>query len=303
MFQSCEICGADDWKFTYKGPVRAGAFGTEVKEGKVAVCGECGVARLAEELCFNAQSYETEAYRVAMDQGLSAEDFFLNADPIQIHHLAAAWPLPLRGRVIADIGCGGGSFIDHVAGLASKIIAIEPSTLYHDSLRKRGYETFSYAADAVKARPESVDFAVSFQVIEHVLNPREFLGEIVALLKPGGSLLIATPNREDILMKLLPEEFPSFFYRVVHRWYFDRASLRRCVETVEAGVLKVEMERFLHTYGMSNALSWMKERRPAGNLRLPGIDGTADALWNSYLETSGQADTLFILARKTGNMA
>ena len=103
-------------------------------------------------------------------------------------------------------------------------------------------------------------------------------------------------------MKLLSEEFPSFFYRIAHRWYFDRASLRRCIEAVEGRALLVEVERFLHTYGMSNALSWMKERRPTGNRRLPGIDGTADALWNSYLETSGQADTLFILARKPGQI-
>lgn len=299
MFRHCEICGIDDWKITYEGPVRAGAFGTQVKDGKVAMCGGCGAARLAEDLCINAKSYENEAYRVAMAQGLTVADFFSHADPIQIHHLAAAWPLPLRGRVIADIGCGAGSFIDHVAGLASRIIAIEPTALYHDSLRQRGYEIYSYAADAVKARAESVDFAVTFQVIEHVLNPHEFLSDIAALLKPGGFLLIATPNRDDILMKLLPDEFPAFFYRIVHRWYFDRASLRRCVQAVG---LQVDTERYLHTYGISNALSWMKERRPTGNQRLPGIDGTADTLWNSYLETSGQADTLFILARKPSQM-
>lgn len=301
MFQPCEICHTDNWKTAYEGPVRAGAFGKVVDEGKVAVCGGCGVARLAEEVCIDAKSYETEAYRVAMAQGLTAVEFFSHADPIQIHHLKAIWPLSLRGKVIADIGCGAGSFIDHVAGLASQIIAIEPTALYHDSLLERNYQVFSYAADAVKARPESVDFAVSFQVIEHVLNPRAFTAEIAALLKPGGYLLIATPNRDDILMKLLPEEFPPFFYRVVHRWYFDRASLRRCVEA--AGVLRVETERFLHTYGMSNALSWMKERQPVGNRRLPGIDGTADTLWNTYLEASGQADTLFILAQKPGQMA
>lgn len=291
MFQDCEICGTDKWEITYEGPIRVGAFGTHAEGGKIAVCGGCGVARLSEELSINAKSYESDAYRVAMDQGLTATDFFKHADPIQIHHLEVALPLSLRGQVIADIGCGAGSFIDHVSGLASQIIAIEPTTLYHDQLGRRGYEVYSYASDAVKARPESVDVAVTFQVIEHVLNPREFLCEIRALLKPGGTCLIATPNREDILMKLLPEEFPAFFYRSAHRWYFDRASLHRCVE---AAGLQVEAERFLHTYGMSNVFSWLKERRPTGNRRLPGISGVADNFWNSYLESSGQADTLFV---------
>lgn len=279
--------------------MRAGAFGTWVDDGEIRVCGGCCAARLSEKLSINAKSYETDAYRVAMAQGLTVADFFSHADPIQIHHLQVALPLSIRGGVLADIGCGAGSFIDHVAGLASKIIAIEPTALYHDSLRQRGYEVYSYASDAVKARPQSVDFAMSFQVIEHVLNPREFIAEIAALLKPGGTCLIATPNRDDILMKLLPKEFPSFFYRIVHRWYFERKSLRRCVE---AAGLEVEGERFVHTYGMSNALSWMKECRPTGNRRLPGIDAAADALWNSYLETSCQADTLFIQARKPSHL-
>lgn len=296
MFQPCEICGINDWHFFYEGPIRTGSFDTQTEGGKVALCGGCGVARLDEQFSIEVTAYEGDDYRIAMAQGLEVEDFFSHADPTQIHNLSAFWPLTLRGQVIADIGCGAGSFLDHVSGLADKVIAVEPTKRYHNSLRHRGYEVYSYAADAVKSHPEGVDLAVTFQVIEHVLNPRTFLTEIAALLKPGGALFIATPNREDVLMKLLPEEFPAFFYRTAHRWYFDRSSLRRCVE---AGGLQVDSERYLHTYGMSNAFSWMKERRPTGNTSLPGINNVADQLWSSYLETSGQADTLYVLAHKS----
>ncbi len=297
MFKPCEICGTNDWHFIYEGPVRTGAVVTRTEGGKVALCGGCGVARLNEELSIPALAYESDDYRTAMQQGLEVEDFFSHADPTQIHNLLAFWPLRLRGQIIADIGCGAGSFLDYVSGLADEVIAIEPTERYHNSLRQRGYEVYSYAADALKARPATVDLAVTFQAIEHVSNPRTFLSEIAALLKPGGALVIATPNREDILMKLLPEEFPAFFYRTAHRWYFDRSSLRRCVEA--GGRLQVESERYLHTYGMSNAFSWMKERRPSGNTTLPGINNVADQLWSSYLETSGQADTLYVLARNS----
>jgi len=43
----------------------------------------------------------------------------------------------------------------------------------------------------------------------------------------------------------------------------------------------------------------MKERRPTGNTRLYGINHVADQLWNGYLESTGQADNLFVLARKS----
>lgn len=197
--------------------------------------------------------------------------------------------------MIADIGCGAGSFLNHVEGLAEKIIAVEPTERYHSSLSSRGYDVFSYAADALTFYPEGVDIAVTFQVIEHVLNPCDFLAQIGALLKPGGVLIIATPNRNDVLLKLMPEEFPKFYYRTVHRWYFDHKSLRQCVEL--AG-LDFVSERYVQTYGMANVLLWLEERKPNGNSRMPGIDHTADHLWNGYLEATGQSDNIYIYARK-----
>ena len=275
--------------------MRTGSFGTKTDGGKVARCGGCDVDRLDETVNIAASAYESDNYRIAMEQGLGVDDFFSHADPVQIFNLSAFWPLNLRGKVIADIGCAAGSFLSHVSGLAGKIIAVEPTERYHKSLRQRGYDVFSYADDALITYKGGVDVAVTFQVIEHVKNPRAFLTEIAELLKPGGLLIIATPNRDDILMKLLPEEFPSFFYRTAHRWYFDRLSLIHCVKA--AGLL-VESERYLQTYGMSNALLWMKERRPSGNTRLPGVNDVADKLWHAYLEASGQADNLFVSARK-----
>ena len=295
-FENCEICGADNWNsIVYEGGVRSGSFGAQTEGGRVLRCGVCGVDRLDENTSIPASAYESDNYRIAMAQGLEAEDFFSHADPVQIHNLSAFWPLDIRGKVVADIGCGAGSFLSHVSGLAKKVVAIEPTERYHNSLRQRGYDVFSYATDALKLYPECVDLAVTFQVIEHVLNPRLFLAEIAALLKPGGLLIIATPNRDDILMRLLPEEFPPFFYRTAHRWYFDRLSLRH---VAEAAGLEVESERYLHTYGMSNMILWKKERRPKGNTRVPGINAVADELWGSYLESTGQTDTIYVLARK-----
>jgi SAM-dependent methyltransferase len=230
-----------------------------------------------------------------MAQGLKVEDFFKQADPVQIFNLTTFSPLSFRNKVIADVGCGAGSFLSHISGLAKSIIAIEPTELYHSSLRNHGYETFSYTSDALKAYPECADIAVTFQVIEHVQNPREFLTEIGGLLKPGGLLIIATPNREDILLKLLPDDFPAFYYRSAHRWYFDRLSLQKCVELAGFQVLS---ERYVHTYGISNALMWMRDRSPQGFSRLPGINEIADQQWSNYLEATGQSDNLYILAHK-----
>jgi len=255
----------------------------------------CGVSRLKVRDALEQKHYESDLYREKMGQGLSIDDFFRHADPIQIHHLGAFWPFSFRNKVVADVGCGAGSFLDHVAGLASEVVAIEPTELYHDSLSSRGYSVFSYADKAGAVFNGKVDVAVCFQVIEHVEKPVEFLKDIYSLLKDGGKLILATPNHDDILMKLLPELFPSFFYRRAHRWYFDKESLVYCVQK---GGLSVVDVQYKHTFGISNVFAWLRDKKPRGEIKIDGINESADLLWKSYLESSKQADTLFIMCEK-----
>ena len=41
----------------------------------------------------------------------------------------------------------------------------------------------------------SVDYVVSFQVTEHIQDDNSFLKEIYRVLKPGGSVILTTPNK------------------------------------------------------------------------------------------------------------
>lgn len=296
LFINCEICNTNSWKPLYEGKIRSGSFGSFEDNAVVGICSGCGVGRLAESNSISSKAYETKEYRDTLGQGLNVSDFFDHADPVQIHHLSSIGNYSFRNKIVADIGCGAGSFSDHISGLAEKIIAIEPTEMYHKSLRERGYEVYSYTKDAISTRSGSIDFAITTQVIEHVENPVVFLSDIFNLLKPGGTLVIATPNKNDIMLKLLPDEFSSFYYRKVHRWYFDNKSLSQ--SAIRAG-FNIESEKFLHTMNMSNMLSWLIQRVPTGNTNiLPGIDDKADTLWKTYLEISGQADTLFLTVSK-----
>lgn len=289
-FESCAICGRSDWVIAYRGPVRDGTFGALRENAVVARCCGCGVERLAEELCTPASIYETDEYRSKLRQELDSESHFRAHDELQIHTLKTIWPTNLRGKSIADISCVAGSLLDHLRGYTRNQIAVEPYDAYREGLAARGYRAYPYASDAVADWAGSVDLAFSIQVIEHTSDPRAFLEEIRPLLAPDGKLVISTPNRRDILFDLLPQEFPSFFYRVVHRWYFDAASLTNCAQL--AGCEVVQMHH-VHRYGMANALHWLRDRRPSGHDRLPGINALADSFWSGYLEQSGRADCLF----------
>lgn len=291
-FGACEVCGQHDWSEAYRGAIRDGAFGKLRQDAVIGHCGCCGAERLAEAHAKKDEFYEGEEYRRILAEPADADGFFAEHDILQLQNLEQLWPISLRGKIVADVGCAAGSFLDHVDGLVSTAVAIEPCMGYHDLLASRGYKVFPFASQAGDWRGK-VDWAFSFSVIEHVGDPRAFLGEMRELLKPDGRILISTPNREDILMSLLPDVYPSFFYRVVHRWYFDRASLAACAKY--AGLQVVDM-RCVHRFGLSNALIWLRDRKPGGRTKLPHIGKPLfDAMWARELEEEGAGDYLYAL--------
>jgi 2-polyprenyl-3-methyl-5-hydroxy-6-metoxy-1,4-benzoquinol methylase len=279
--------------------VRNGVFGQLTSsDAAIGRCLGCGVERLDEAHCYEDSLYAGAHYRQLLGEGTDADSFFAEHDILQLQNLSALWPDSLRGQVIADVGCAAGSFLDHVAGLAAETIAVEPCIGYHESLRARGYSVFPYAADAATSLGRRVDIATSFSCIEHVRDPRSFLAEIGTMLKPTGQLLVSTPNRADILMDLLPNDYPSFFYRSVHRWYFDVTSFARCAEL--AG-LRVVKSRVVHRFGLSNTLTWLRDRRPVGRSLLPHLDSPlVDRFWQSYLEQVGCGDYCYFWLTPAG---
>jgi SAM-dependent methyltransferase len=294
-FPACRICNQTDWQLIYSGPVRAGSFGDETEPTQVCSCKGCGIWQLAEDCTFNDDTYASEHYREAMGQGTEVADFFKAHDSYQPYNIKGVGELNYRNAVVADVGCGAGSFLDHISGLAKKVIAIEPTPLYHHSLKGRSYDVYPFTCDALKIEKNCVDIVTSFQVIEHVSEPVEFLKELSDLLADDGRIVIATPNRGDILLKLIPDEFMPFYFRSAHRWYFDKNSLTNCAE--KAGLI-VESCDFIHTFDMSNTLSWLKDKAPMGNKRLAGILPQMDQLWTTFLQTTEQADNIYVTLKK-----
>ena len=75
-FTICEICGAEDWRVVYEGPVRDGIFGTLRDGAGVARCNIFGTERLDERACPDEGFYETDAYRRKLKQELDAGAYF-----------------------------------------------------------------------------------------------------------------------------------------------------------------------------------------------------------------------------------
>ena len=127
---------------------------------------------------------------------------------------------------VLEIGTGSGYGIEIIAPEVNSYTTID---------KFKAEEISKLQADNVKFIPmkvppfqgiadHSFDFAVSFQVIEHIQDDRLFVSEVHRVLKPGGKFIVTTPNikmtltrnpwhvREytiDELEKLLLEKFDN----------------------------------------------------------------------------------------------
>jgi CMP-N,N'-diacetyllegionaminic acid synthase len=290
----CPVCAIGQAEIIYDGPVRAGVFGTFVP-GRISRCAGCGLDQLQVAQALDDEVYRTGEYREMVGETKDARGFLDLHDGEQLEKLPFVSPHLRRGAVVADIGCGGGAFLDLVKGLAGSTLAIELTESFHASLRARGHRVFPHADDCARSHASGVDLAVSFSVIEHVPDPVQFLRAIGALLRPSGRLVISTPNRNDLLMKQGLPDYQAFFYRLVHRFYFDAGSLRRTCE--RAGLEVVEL-RYQQRFGFSNFANWLAQKRPTGRNPEPLLSPAFDKIWRSELERDGVADYLYLVARR-----
>jgi 2-polyprenyl-3-methyl-5-hydroxy-6-metoxy-1,4-benzoquinol methylase len=289
MNDACAICGESNWSEAYVGPIRDGVFGRQ-RPGRVLRCGACLVEVLVEPAQPPEEYYSEGAYRSHVGEAPEVEHFFERHDHEQFRQFPLLQHLTVRHKRVADVGCGGGSFLDGLAGYAAETVAIEPARSYYPSLIERGHRVFPDVASASDVCGGRMDLVVCFSVIEHVGDPLSLLRGIHGLLAPGGTALVSTPNRGDILLAAGCEPYRQFFYRVVHKYYFEERSLRRAAE--RAGFRNCEIV-YRHRFGFSNFVGWLTEGRPTGHERSGLLDRRFDSHWCLALEHERRADYLY----------
>jgi SAM-dependent methyltransferase len=103
----------------------------------------------------------------------------------------------LRPRTIVDIGCGRGFLLQTLRDRLPGVVCygVELSPALSDRARRDGITVFD--ADFTAGIPlgdDLVDVAVMGEVIEHVFDPDACVEEARRVIKPGGALVVTTPN-------------------------------------------------------------------------------------------------------------
>jgi SAM-dependent methyltransferase len=113
------------------------------------------------------------------------------------HYVAAL----AKGKRVLDIACGEGYGAELLARTAASVVAVDAAADVLARARSRygdraNLEFRDGRCEAIPLEAGSVDFAVSFETLEHLENPERLLDELGRVLAPQGLLAISTPDRE-----------------------------------------------------------------------------------------------------------
>jgi SAM-dependent methyltransferase len=125
--------------------------------------------------------------------GLDVENYWFRRHEVVYRQLAQH----CAGRDVLEAGCGEGYGADLISRVARRVIALDydEATVAHVRARYRRVEVIHGNLAQLPLPDASVDVVVNFQVIEHLWDQAQFVGECARVLRPSGLLMVSTPNR------------------------------------------------------------------------------------------------------------
>ena len=138
-------------------------------------------------------SFEVEN-RALQSQGTSDAGIYEMAASALSEHFAGS-------GILVDVGCGSGQLRAFVSSFFDKYVGVDvirygefpDDCEFHQSDLNKPIQTLpDNCSDAVTA----------LEIVEHLENPRALFRELVRIVKPGGLILVSTPNQLSFLSLL-----------------------------------------------------------------------------------------------------
>jgi 2-polyprenyl-3-methyl-5-hydroxy-6-metoxy-1,4-benzoquinol methylase len=203
-----------------------------------------------------------------------------------------------RGTLL-EVGPGFGTFAEVATKSEAfgRVVAIEPTPEMAAACRARGVEIIEKRVEDVARDVNNADVVVSFEVIEHLFEPAEFVEQCGRLIPAGGLLVLTCPNGLGFDVAMLGAD--SLAVDAEHVNLFNPSSLSRLVERAGFEVLEVS------TPGRLDA-ELVRDVAMKGGVRLdPFLKRVLLDEWDTlgwsfqqYLAASNLSSHMWLVARK-----
>lgn len=155
--------------------------------------------------------------------------------------------LPLKGLRVLDIGCGGGLLCEPMTRLGAAVTGVDALERNLKTAKTHAQQMgleIDYRHGTIEQMVSEdetpFDVVLNMEVIEHVANPPEFIGDCAAMVRGGGLMICSTINRtlKAFALAIVGAEY-------VMRW------LPRGTHQYDKLVKPAEMQRWLLDAGLT----------------------------------------------------
>lgn len=147
--------------------------------------------------------------------------------------------VPRNVRVL-DVGCGFGQSLGYYAARGCDVYGVEADENIRRVVEKFGFKVHVGLFDEKVYSPEFFDFITLDQVIEHVVDPVTTLRGVARILKPGGTVILSTPNARSLGATLFGKRWINW-HTPYHLQFFTRQSMRQAAGQAGLVVTEVKM--------------------------------------------------------------
>lgn len=133
-----------------------------------------------------------------------------------------------QGRKALDLGCRAGVQTRWLRERGYEVTSIDVEKLFDDALVVNANERLPF-------EDESFDLVWSSEVIEHLEDPAFSLAELRRVTKPGGELILTTPNSYALLFRFISlfGLTPQRIQRKDHLHFFSEKDIRELAPDAE----------------------------------------------------------------------
>jgi hypothetical protein len=173
-------------------------------------------------------------------------------------------------RRMIEIGSYTGIFMGAMRLKGWDCVGVEPSRWAAGVSLSKGLKVYNGTLDQVVGREylEPVELVVSWDVLEHVINPQEFIRDVSKLVAENGILILSTLDRTNYFARITGRHWPWIVNMHLH--YFDQKTVIDLV--TQFGFNLVSTKPHVHYASISYMLEKLfGERRVKKILKAKGI--------------------------------